>query len=309
MADATGQDYENLAETAIRNAKRTQAFAQFEIGGDIDEGMGDLIASMADFKDGKGTITVKDETGESVTYALDELNERAKQQPGLLDAIRDQAEKDSMSIEDVNKQQLTIAEAQQANVMQILNLLAASAVDGVLGVSAQDIAEQIQNTEMGTENIANTIDDVMEDAIQDYSPAGDIDDFVKNFQDYLQGGLPSQSGTTPTYEVLNDFILKPDGTVKSFDAGALKLLPNPADTIMGGTQLLENIETNTSTNTVTNNNAGGGGTGNVRILGELNLKLGGNSMKVSADDIFRAMSPPDYQQFRLELEKTIPEGL
>ncbi len=304
MADATGQDYENLAETAIRNAKRTQALAQFEIGGEIDEGMGDLIASMADFKDGKGVITVKDETGEATTYALDELNERAKQQPGLLDAIREQAERDSMTIEDVNKQQLTIAEAQQANVQQILNLLASSAVDGVLGVNAKQIAEQIQQTDIGAENIVNQIDDTMETVITDFSPAGDIEAFATNFQQYLQGGLPEQSGATPDVQVLNDFILKPDGSIKSFDAGTLRILPNPADTIMGGTQLLNNINTTTATNTVSNTTMGGS-SGSVKITGELNLKLGPNSMNISANDIFRALSPPDYQTLALSLAETV----
>ena len=35
-ADAMGISYDTLAETAIRNAKRTQALAQFDVGGNID---------------------------------------------------------------------------------------------------------------------------------------------------------------------------------------------------------------------------------------------------------------------------------
>ena len=98
--------------------------------------------------------------------------------------------------------------------------------------------------------------------------------------------------------------MKPDGSIKSFDAGTLRILPNPADTIMGGTQLLNNINTTTATNTVSNTTMGGS-SGSVKITGELNLKLGPNSMNISANDIFRALSPPDYQTLALSLAETV----
>ena len=106
-AEAMGISYEELAETAVRNAKRTQALAQFDVGGNIDERTQELIAGMAEVgPGGKMSITVEDEKGQAQTILLEELNDKMASNPRLLEKIQDQANRDSMSIEDVQKQQL-----------------------------------------------------------------------------------------------------------------------------------------------------------------------------------------------------------
>ena len=75
---------------------------------------------------------------------------------------------------------------------------------------------------------------------------------------------------------------------------------------MGGTDVFNSFYNQTSdiSNMNTTTMTGGGG-GEVKLTGTLELKLDGKSMNVSADDIFRALSPPSYERLALELSNTV----
>ena len=157
LAEATGQDYENLAETAIKAAKRTQAIGK--LGGipELSEDDKTLIASMADIQPG-GEFKVrlgKDE------LSFDELRatiiEEDGKQGGIMDKLRTQTEKDAMDLDAVNKAQLTVQEGMAANTALIQTTLTTAAASGVLGTSAQELAAQIANSGLGDELLGGTI--------------------------------------------------------------------------------------------------------------------------------------------------------
>ena len=300
-AEAMGVSYDTLAETAVRNAKRTQALAQFEVGGNIDEDTRELIASMADIgPDGKAQISLLDETGETVTYALEDLNKIMATNPQLLEDIRKQAEQGELSMDDINQQQLTVSKAVAANVADINNILIAAAANGAFGDPAVDIATAIQDLRgpeiFGETAVAN---------IADVSKNLNLSEQMVND---LQGGIDQADKIRPNVTKTEDFLLEPGGSLQTAGPGGLIDLIQPAagDTIMGGTDVFNSFYNQTSdiSNMNTTTMTGGGG-GEVKLTGTLELKLDGKSMNVSADDIFRALSPPSYERLALELSNTV----
>ena len=304
-AEAMGISYEELAETAVRNAKRTQALAQFDVGGNIDERTQELIAGMAEVgPGGKMSITVEDEKGQAQTILLEDLNDLMKENPKLLESIQDQANRDSMSIEDVQKQQLTVNEAMEAHTASINNILIKAAADGAFGGQARDFAAALKDIDFNATEIANKIVGGAAAASTSLGgPEGVATEFEKRMNQ--TANIDFNANVVQT----EDFLLEPGKSLQTAGAGeVLNLIePSPNDTIIGGTSILNNI--NNAQNAISNMNtttmAGGGGGGEVKLTGTLELKLDGKSMNVSADDIFRALSPPSYERLALELSNTV----
>ena len=301
-AEAMGISYEELAETAVRNAKRTQALAQFDVGGNIDERTQELIAGMAEVgPGGKMSITVEDEKGQAQTILLEELNDKMASNPKLLEKIQDQANRDSMSIEDVQKQQLTVNEAMEAHTASINNILIKAAADGAFGGQARDFAAALKDIDFNATEIANKI---VGGAAAASSTLGGPEGVAQGLENQT-ANIDFSANVIET----EDFLLEPGKSLQTAGAGeVLNLIePSPNDTIIGGTSILNNI--NNAQNAISNMNtttmAGGGGGGEVKLTGTLELKLDGKSMNVSADDIFRALSPPSYERLALELSNTV----
>ena len=146
LAEATGQDYTNLAETAVRAAKKTQAIGK--LGGipELNEQDKKLIASMADINpDGTFSVTLgKDE------LSFDQLGDAIQKDKGaLLEQLRKQSNKDSLNLEEVNKAQLSVQEGMAANTAIIQNILTQAAAGGLLGTTAQDFASELANSGLG----------------------------------------------------------------------------------------------------------------------------------------------------------------
>ena len=106
---------------------------------------------------GKMSITVEDEKGQAQTYLLEELNDLMQTNPKLLESIQEQANKDAMNIEDVQKQQLTVNEAMEAHTASINNILIKAAADGAFGGQARDFAAALADVDFGAEDIANKL--------------------------------------------------------------------------------------------------------------------------------------------------------
>ena len=304
-AEAMGISYEELAETAVRNAKRTQALAQFDVGGNIDERTQELIAGMAEVgPGGKMSITVEDEKGQAQTILLEDLNDLMKENPKLLESIQDQANRDSMSIEDVQKQQLTVNEAMEAHTASINNILIKAAADGAFGGQARDFAAALKDIDFNATEIANKI---VGGAAAASTTLGGPEGAATQLENQMNqtANIDFNANVVRT----EDFLLEPGKSLQTAGAGeVLNLIePSPNDTIIGGTSILNNI--NNAQNAISNMNtttmAGGGGGGEVKLTGTLELKLDGKSMNVSADDIFRALSPPSYERLALELSNTV----
>lgn len=304
-AEAMGISYEELAETAVRNAKRTQALAQFDVGGNIDERTQELIAGMAEVgPGGKMSITVEDEKGQAQTILLEDLNDLMKENPKLLESIQDQANRDSMSIEDVQKQQLTVNEAMEAHTASINNILIKAAADGAFGGQARDFAAALKDIDFNATEIANKI---VGGAAAASTSLGGPEGVAQQLENQMNqtANIDFNANVVQT----EDFLLEPGKSLQTAGAGeVLNLIePSPNDTIIGGTSILNNI--NNAQNAISNMNTttmvGGGGGGEVKLTGTLELKLDGKSMNVSADDIFRALSPPSYERLALELSNTV----
>ena len=285
-AEAMGISYEELAETAVRNAKRTQALAQFDVGGNIDERTQELIAGMAEVgPGGKMSITVEDEKGQAQTILLEELNDKMASNPRLLEKIQDQANRDSMSIEDVQKQQLTVNEAMEAHTASINNILIKAAADGAFGGQARDFAAALKDIDFNATEIANKI---VGGAAAASTSLGGPEGVAQQLENQMNqtANIDFNANVVQT----EDFLLEPGKSLQTAGAGeVLNLIePSPNDTIIGGTSILNNI--NNAQNAISNMNTttmvGGGGGGEVKLTGTLELKLDGKSMNVSADDIF-----------------------
>jgi hypothetical protein len=147
VADATGTDYTNLADTAVKAAKRTQAIGK--LGGipQLSTADKELIASMSDI-DASGEFLVRLGT-EDIQF--DDLADTLSEHPEMIDKLRAQSEKNEMNLEEVNKAQLTVAEAMAANVAQIQVFLTEMAASGRMGTTAQAMAEAIASSNLGSE--------------------------------------------------------------------------------------------------------------------------------------------------------------
>lgn len=156
MAEATGQDYDNLAETAVKAAKRTQAIGK--LGGipELSEQDKELIASMADIQPG-GEFLLKMGDQE---IGFDQLADAMAEDSTLLETLQKQSQKDSMDLDEVNKAQLTVQEGMAANVSVIQTFLTSMASSGQLGTSAQDFAYALANSDFGDKLIAGDISDL-----------------------------------------------------------------------------------------------------------------------------------------------------
>ena len=156
MAEATGQDYDNLAETAVKAAKRTQAIGK--LGGipELSKQDKELIASMADIQPG-GEFLLKMGDQE---IGFDQLADAMANDSTLLETLQKQSQKDSMDLDEVNKAQLTVQEGMAANVSVIQTFLTSMAASGSLGTSAQDFAHALANSDFGDKLIAGDISDL-----------------------------------------------------------------------------------------------------------------------------------------------------
>ena len=156
VADATGQDYENLAETAIKSAKRTQAIGK--LGGipELSQQDKELIASMADIQPG-GEFLLKMGDQE---IGFNQLADAMAEDSTLLETLQKQSQKDAMDLDDVNKAQLTVQEGMAANVGVIQTFLTSMAASGQLGTSAQDFAFALANSDFGDKLIAGDVTDL-----------------------------------------------------------------------------------------------------------------------------------------------------
>tara|TARA_R110000803_G_scaffold39315_4_gene84821 strand:+ start:3447 stop:5654 length:2208 start_codon:yes stop_codon:yes gene_type:complete len=162
IAEATGQDYDNLAETAIKAAKRTQAIGK--LGGipELSKQDKELIASMADINpDGEFLLKMGDQE-----IGFDQLADAMAEDSTLLETLQKQSKKEGMDLDEVNKAQLTVQEGMAANVSVIQTFLTSMAASGELGTSAQDFAAALANSDFGDKLIAGDVGKMFSDGDQ-----------------------------------------------------------------------------------------------------------------------------------------------
>ena len=290
VADATGQDYENLAETAVKAAKRTQAIGK--LGGipELSEQDKELIASMADIQPG-GEFLLKMGDQE---IGFDQLADAMANDSTLLETLQKQSQKDSMDLDEVNKAQLTVQEGMAANVSVIQTFLTSMAASGSLGTSAQDFAHALANSDFGDKLIAGDISDLF--------AAGDMGDVsLKN----LIGGTTKGFGQALDYGAKGTGLSKAYNDAKGPYRGDDPLgynAPIPRQPYAGsggpldieaylntpeGQQIMNNYN-NTNTSTINNNNSGS----DINIkFSPLEIQYDGNSITLTDKQVHSALTP------------------
>lgn len=144
FASATGQDYEQLADSAVRAAKETQAFEDIKFL-DVDSDKKQLVANLAKLnKDGKLEIQLP-----NMDKAVELTELTAKQVEDAYGQLKKQDEQNQMS-------SIDIARAQLSTLEQIVIALKTPA-----GKLAANIAAG-ENYEKATENARNLAQQVQE---------------------------------------------------------------------------------------------------------------------------------------------------
>jgi len=306
VADATGQDYTNLAETAIKAAKRTQAIGK--LGGipELSQQDKELIASMADIQP-DGTFSVKlGDMGDDLSFSQlqEQIALEGNMQGGIMDKLRTQSEKDAMDLDAVNKAQLTVQEGMAANTAIIQNLLTEAAASGVLGTSASELASQIAKSGLGDELLSGTIIGGKDLASLLESSGGMIgnvaneatgkaisgafkgsqEDFEKRTSNPATGGLYYGGGLEPT----------------AMDMSNPKEIENYLQNTPEGQELINNYVNNT----VNTNNQNMSDSGEVKVVfSPLEIRYDGNTIRLTPNQV-REVLPPLFDEIALGVSQS-----
>ena len=254
MAEQMGMSYQDLADTAVRSARRAEVFNQIGDFSDMTETDKELLASMAKIGEG-GVAQVK-------IPGIEEMVDVSNVTEEQMELLR----KEGMSDSDVYKQQLTVAE--KAN--QYLAAMDAGIrlmVKNEMGFGA----DKAIRTETLTQRIANEMPQLTPEQLEKLR-TGDIEGVAKDIE---------KAGTKGAKEALdqlrkmhaNDAIITPEG-ITTFDKGDI-LVAAQAGNVKLGEDLDASIASRTETlnkSIVENTNT----TTNTTAMRPLSLKLEGN---------------------------------
>ena len=253
MAEQMGMSYQDLADTAVRSARRAEVFNQIGDFSDMSETDKELIASMAKIGEG-GTAEVK-------IPGIEEMVDVADVTESQMELLR----KEGMTDSDVYKQQLTIAE--KAN--QYL-----AAMDAGIRLLVKNEMGFGGNKAIRTESLSQTIANEMPGLTQeqlDSLSRGEIEDVSDAIM---------KSGTDGAKKALeelqrmhaNDAIITPEG-ITTFDKGDI-LVAAQAGNVKLGEDLDSSIASRTDSlsKTITQST----NTTNHTTMKPLTLELKGN---------------------------------
>lgn len=171
FASATGQDYEQLADSAVRAAKETQAFEDIKFL-DVDSDKKQLVANLAKLnKDGKLEIQLP-----NMDKAVELTELTAKQVEDAYGQLKKQDEQNQMSAIDIAKAQLSTLETIVVALKTPAGKLAANIAAGdnyeKATQNARNLAQQVQEgletlmTEENYESISNLLTQKISNALQ-----------------------------------------------------------------------------------------------------------------------------------------------
>jgi len=280
VAEATGQDYTNLAETAVRAAKRTQAIGK--LGGipDLSKQDKELIASMADIDtDGKFSITLGTEE-----LSFDELGEVMQADKGqLLEKLQKQSKKETMDLEAVNKAQLSVQEGMAANTAIIQNLLTQTAASGLLGTTAKDFAGQLAQSGLGNFLLGEGLGTVTTSANTETNLTDVMGKFGSLIPDFLNK-VPGMKNSPVSGSLDKSILLTEKGKVVTPTGGAYGGQYDPTMTPIQA----NNTNNSNLYNTNNNNNVVGGSVVEVKFS-PLSIMYDGNTLKLTPKQVMDAL--------------------
>ena len=288
MAEAMGMSYQELADTAVKSARRAQVFSELEYGTKMSDTDKELIASMAQIgKHGKAQVKIP---------GIEEMVDVANVTDDQMKLLR----KDGMTDKDIYQQQLTVAEkanqylaAMDAGIRVMVRKMGGKAGD----IEQEGFSQQIAG------GMKLLDEDQMEDLMSgDPKKMGEmigkmqvnmVESTYKNFQKAM-GAMGAEetrirtnpnSAATPTYY---DFI-KPVG------AAASETLSFPkGDLVIGGTDLGVSVGSRLSEMGKTSTNQGGP-PGQILHAGTITLEGGGTTTDVDIKTFLDNLSSGDWQ--------------
>ena len=298
QAKAMGMDYQELADVAIKSARRAAVFSELEFVGDMSETDKELIASMAQIGE-HGTAQVKIPGIEEMVDVADLTEEQ-------MEKLR----KDGMSDSDIYAQQLTTAE--KAN--QYL-----AALDGGVRTMVRDMGGN--DREILMKSFSQTMAGKMElltDEQLDILASGDAQNIKTMLGDLRTDMSDDMWNNTmkPALDILGldtggpanaDFILRPGEDAIKF---------RKDDLIIGGTKLDEGLGGDITNRTETLNNVVNEGNTTVTtgtdtpLLVEGTIKFEGNneSANVDINRIIQQLSTGNIQQLKKLLQTKLGTG-
>jgi hypothetical protein len=150
VADAVGMTAKEFASMALKAGDFDRKMQQIQFPAlATDQETKEMIAGMAQLKDGKAQINVKNEaTGEFELKQVDQLTSKD------IESLKKTQEEDSMTIEEVQREQLSISQQIEANTRGAISSVR-------MGKATTEPLEKLFTTVMGAQvdisrNIANT---------------------------------------------------------------------------------------------------------------------------------------------------------
>lgn len=298
QAKAMGMDYQELADIAIKSARRAAVFSELEFVGDMSETDKELIASMAQIGE-HGTAQVKIPGIEEMVDVADLTEEQ-------MEKLR----KEGMSDSDIYAQQLTAAE--KAN--QYLAALDGGVRTMVRGMGGDDRDILMKSFSQTMAGKMELLTDEQLDVLASGDPAK-----IKTMLDDLRTDMSKDmwdNTMKPALDILGlntggpenaDFILRPGEDAVKF---------RKDDLIIGGTKLDEGLGGDITNRTETLNNIVNEGNTTVTtgtdtpLLVEGTIKFEGNneSANVDINRIIQQLSTGNIQQLKKLLQTKLGTG-
>jgi hypothetical protein len=293
MAEAMGMSYQDLADTAVKSARRAEAFSEMEFLNNVTEEDKELIAGMAAMGEG-GEMQVK-------IPSLDKMVDIDSLTAEQIDELKVVGMSDS----DIYAQQLTVSEKANQYLATIDTGIRKMVREGggdTAGMAMASLSQQLgESMELLTTKQLNLIGEgKMKEFLADFQsnpPTGITDESSKAILDGLQRmGIitPSQN---PTIEA-DDFILRPGQAPVKFNEGDLILGGTELDGGQGGdiTNKINNVSNNMSTTPRVQ-----GQTGPIELTGTLTVKGEGENATVNVKRLLSQLSSGDLQNLSMML--------
>ena len=291
QAEAMGMSYQELADTAVKSARRAAVFSELEFVGDMSENDKELIASMAKIGEG-GTAQVK-------IPGIEEMVDVANVTDEQMELLR----KEGMSDTDIYKQQLTVAEKSEQGLARIeaaarvqIRLMGGKSTDVDAQTASQMLAatiptsnqispaqqKEFEKRSIDIENLENkpsktsADEDLLEQLKKEQESERNkvINSFSGKFRDTVTDMFANATQ-------LNDAIISPDGEVRKTKAG---------DFIVTGTQMDAGQGINALESALTGQQGGGGGNQTLQVGGTITVQGEGESAKIDARAFMDAFS-------------------
>lgn len=292
MAEAMGMSYQDLADHAVKAARRAEVFSEMQFLDDVSDDDKELISSMAQMSEG-GEMQVK-------IPSIDKMVDVDRLTPEQIEELKQL----NLSDQQFYEQQLTVAEKANQYLATIDTGIRKMVRKGGDESGAGDMMMASLSQQIGQSMELLTTKQL------DMIAKGDMKGFLKDFKDNPPTGIGDEAAQTildglenmglisPNHgiEILDDFILRPGMSPVSF---------NEDDIILGGTNLDggQGDITNSSIKNVNNSvtTTTGGQAGPIELTGTLTVKGEGENATVDVKRLFSQLSSGDLQNLSIML--------